>query len=190
MLKRLAKVGWIAEGIEWDESAAERARQRTGAKVWAGDFRNIDIPNARYKLIFLSHVFEHLYEPLEALGRFYELLDDGGKLVMFWPNCDSSDAKWFKEFWFHWDAPRHLIFPTSEIVRTRAGKIGFASCTIRSNAERWVWQNSKAYSLGVRPNESLPNLNTKELLGYRCQRVRLRQGAIVGSEISATLQKH
>lgn len=189
MLKRLAKVGWEAEGIEWDEAAAELARQRTGANVWAGDFRNIDMPPGRYKLIFLSHVFEHLYEPLEALGRFHELLADGGRLVMFWPNCNSYDAKWFDQFWFHWDAPRHLIFPTTEIVTKRASQIGFGSCAIRSTAARWVWQNSKAYSHGHRPTESLPRLNSAELRGYRRQLMSILQGAIVGSEISATLHK-
>ncbi|HVE57175.1 MAG TPA: class I SAM-dependent methyltransferase, partial [Pyrinomonadaceae bacterium] len=111
MLKRLKQVGWQVEGIEWDKTAAEVAAERTGAKVWAGDFREIDLPENKYHLIFLSHVFEHFNDPLGALKRFYELLASQGKLVMIYPNPESLDSKWFDRDWFAWEVPRHLILP-------------------------------------------------------------------------------
>src|SRR6185369_2857671 len=87
MLKRLSKVGWQVEGIEWDKKAAEIAQGRSKQKVYAGDFRDMNLPEAKYGLIFLSHVFEHFNEPRAVLGRLRNLLSARGKLVMIFPNA-------------------------------------------------------------------------------------------------------
>jgi SAM-dependent methyltransferase len=190
MLKRLAKVGWKAEGIEWDESAADLARQRTGASVWAGDFRKIDIPHGRYKLIFLSHVFEHLYDPLDALKRFSELLDANGRLYMLFPNAHGLDAKWFGEYWFPLDPPRHLTFPSKKSVETCVQEAGFARSVITTNTGRWVWQNSKAYVQGGHPESMVPALSITESIGWQYQRICNSLGFLSGSEMSVALLKN
>ena len=189
MLKRLSKVGWIAEGIEWDADAAALASERSGRPVFAGDFRSLDLPKAKYDLIFLSHVFEHLNDPLNSLKRFYELLTPEGRLVMLFPNGNSLDARWFGHFWFHWDAPRHLIFPTSNAIMSLYQKSGFCEIEIRTNVGKWIWKSSKAYKVGAHPSTLLPELDMLEILAFRYQQLMNLLGFRVGSEMAVILSK-
>ena len=189
MLKRLKQVGWRVEGIEWDEKAAKIAADRTGARVWAGDFKEAELPKAKYHLIHLSHVFEHFDEPLSLLERFYELLAGNGRLVLIYPNPHSFDSRWFREYWYHWDPPRHLIFPTPESFTDHARRLGFVNIKVNSIVAKHCWLNSKAYKMGLHPDENLPDLNFSERLGYWYQRFITRLGATAGSELIVVLEK-
>ena len=189
MLKRLTKVGWIAEGIEWDDDAARLAADRTGCKVWSGDFMETEIPAKRYGLIFLSHVFEHLHRPLESLKRFHELLIPGGKVVLLFPNSGSSDASWFKEFWFPWDPPRHLVLPSAKAIADLATRAGFEVSKCYTNTAKWVWKNSKAYKLNKHPDGFNAELDLTENLAFNVQRLKNAAGFPVGSELVAVLKK-
>src|SRR5215203_1783929 len=126
LMEKLKKVGWVAEGLEWSEAAAQRAREITNCHVFAGDFREVDIPKGKYHLIVLNHVFEHFSDPKEALVRLRELLADGGKIIMFYPNPHSFGAGLYNTDWFAWEVPRHLIFPTPKAVKMLAKEAGFA----------------------------------------------------------------
>lgn len=189
MLKRLKQVGWQVEGIEWDKKAAEIAAERTGAKVYAGDFREIELPKEKYGLIFLSHVFEHFNDPLGSLQRFYELLAGKGKLVLIYPNPHSFDSEWFEEYWFNWDPPRHLIFPTPQSFTDHAHKIGFKDFKVNSIAAKHCWTNSKAYKLGSHPDKVQPKLSLAENIGLGYQLLMTKVGMIKGSEIIVVLEK-
>jgi 2-polyprenyl-3-methyl-5-hydroxy-6-metoxy-1,4-benzoquinol methylase len=189
MLRRLAKVGWLTEGIEWDEDAAHLAHKRTGTKVWAGDFMEIDLPKGKYKLVILSHVFEHLYHPRLALERFHELLAPGGALVLRLPNCNALDAKLFASDWFCWETPRHLILPSGKALLRLASNSGFVEPILRTNVAKWVWQSSKAYRLGKNPEQEQPDLNFSENARFQAQRVLNTLGFMVGSEMIAVFRK-
>jgi SAM-dependent methyltransferase len=189
MLKRLAKVGWKAEGIEWDESAAELARQRSGSKVWTGDFRSIDLEIGKYRLVFLSHVFEHFHDPQGALERFFQILDTNGKLVMMFPNPQAFDARWFKNKWFAWEVPRHLILPAHKILPEMAKKAGFSSCSIGTRTARHYWTKSLAYDTGVDPEREVPTLQWKQETGFALQRAGVALGFSFGSETVVVLEK-
>lgn len=189
MLKRLKRVGWQVEGIEWGEEAAELARQKTGAKVWTGDFREVDLPKEHYQLIFLSHVFEHFSDPSEALKRFYELLASKGKLVLIYPNPNSLDAKWFNTDWFAWEVPRHLTLPSVRAVREMARKTGFVNLKIKTGFAGHLWGSSKAYKVGLHPEKDNPALSIPEKMGFYYQYLTTKLGGSEGSEIIAVLEK-
>lgn len=189
MLKGLKQVGWQVEGIEWDKKAAEIASQRTGAKVYAGDFKKIELPKGKYGLIHLSHVFEHFDDPLSLLPRFYELLSRKGKLVLIYPNPHSFDSEWYKEFWYHWDPPRHLIFPAPQSFKEYARKVGFKNFKVNTVVAKHCWTNSKAYQMGLHPDKTQPELSLKENIGLLYQRFITRLGQNKGSEIIVVLEK-
>ncbi len=189
MLKRLKQVGWQVEGIEWDKKAAEVASERTGEKVWAGDFREIELPKEKYGLIHLSHVFEHFHDPLSLLKRFYELLSPKGKLVLIYPNPHSFDSEWYKDFWYAWDPPRHLVFPTPESFKDYAYQIGFKDFKVNSIVAKHCWSNSKAYQMGLHPDKTQPELGFKENLGLWYQRLITKFGMNKGSEVIVVLEK-
>ncbi|MDI1243726.1 MAG: class I SAM-dependent methyltransferase [bacterium] len=189
LLKRLAKAGWLIEGVEWNKEAAELAASRTGAKVFDGDVMSLDLETQKYQLIVLSHVIEHLFEPNAVIKRIHDLLAPGGRAVLFLPNIESADAKYYKQFWFHLDAPRHVNFPTASYLRKLAAKHGFASASIRSVAAEWTWKNSKAYQLREHPSECQPSLSVRERLQFQLSRVRNVFGSFNGSELIVVLKK-
>jgi 2-polyprenyl-3-methyl-5-hydroxy-6-metoxy-1,4-benzoquinol methylase len=189
MLKRLAKVGWQVEGIEWNESAAEIARQRTGQKVWAGDFREIELPKEKYKLIYLSHVFEHFNDPLRALRRFYQLLSANGRLVMVFPNANSTDAHWFGADWFAWEVPRHLILSSPKSIFTLAKACGYVNARVRTRVADHLWTSSEAYRQERNPEQEHPDLSVLEKMGLLYQQSAVSMGSLVGSELIIILEK-
>jgi SAM-dependent methyltransferase len=191
LMKKLKKVGWETEGLEWNEAAAARAREATGDRVFAGDFRVVELPAGRYHLIVLNHVFEHLADLPGALRRIRELLADGGRAVLLYPNPHSFGAEWHTTDWFPWDAPRHLIFPTPQAVKTMAEEAGFAGAKVVTRAfyadEQWI--GSKAYKNRLKPNEVRLKLNLIENLALFTEHFLTAVGFEKGWEIVAVLRK-
>jgi SAM-dependent methyltransferase len=72
------------EGIELDPTTAERAQRLVpDAKVRVGDAEQVlGSIEARYDLVTMWDVFEHLTAPAKALGRMADLLDPGGRIYV------------------------------------------------------------------------------------------------------------
>jgi len=191
LMEKLKKVGWQTEGLEWNEEAAKLAREVTNRNVFAGDFRKIDIPKGKYHLIVLNHVFEHINDPKGALIRVRELLADGGRAVLFYPNPHSFGAEWHNTEWFPWEVPRHLIFPTPKAVKMMARETGFSEVNVITRAfysdEHWI--RSKAYKNRLNPEETRLNLDLTEKIGLFTEQLLTKIGFEKGWEIVATLKK-
>lgn len=191
MMEKLKMVGWTVEGLEWNETAAQMAREVTKCNVFAGDFREVDIPRNKYHLIVLSHVFEHFSDPKEALIRLRELLADGGKIVMFYPNPHSFSADWNTTNWFHWDPPRHLIFPTPKTIKLLAKNATFSEAKVFTRAYYLSvqWVSSKAYKNHLHPDKVRPELNLTEKFGLFIEHFLTKVGFEKGWETVAILKK-
>lgn len=76
------------------------------------------IPNESFDIISMWHVLEHvplLNERIEDLKR---LIKPDGLIIIAVPNCNSYDAKVYKENWAAYDVPRHLYhFTPKDIER-------------------------------------------------------------------------
>jgi len=107
-VRQLRELGLEAEGTEWSEASAARARGESGVPVHVGDLLELDLAPASYDAVVLWHVFEHLPQPSETLAKVHELLVPGGLLFLAMPNMESWQATIFGPNWFHWDPPRHL----------------------------------------------------------------------------------
>lgn len=191
LMEKLKKVGWQTEGLEWNETAAQMAREVTNCNVWTGDFREVEIPKGKYHLIVLNHVFEHINDPKGALRRVRELLADGGKAVLFYPNPHSFGAEWHNTDWFPWEVPRHLIFPTPKAVKFIAKETGFSAAKVFTRAyysdEHWI--RSKAYKNRLNPEKERLNLDLTEKLGLLTEHFLTKLGFEKGWEIVAVLRK-
>jgi len=191
LMEKLKKVGWETEGLEWNEGAAQIARETTGCNVWAGDFRTVDLPKSKYQLVVLNHVFEHINDPKGALLRVRELLADDGKALLFYPNPHSHGAGRYATNWFPWEVPRHLIFPTPKALKLLAKETGFSSVDVVTRAAysevHWSW--SKAYESGGNPETDSPELGLGEKLGVLSEKLLTKMGLDKGWEIIAVLDK-
>jgi SAM-dependent methyltransferase len=124
LLVKLDMAGWEVDGLEWDTVVAGVARARSGRPVYEGDFFETELPTGEYQLVVLSHVFEHLENPVAALRRIKELLAPGGRGVLFYPNPESVGARAFGDAWAPWDAPRHLVLPPLRSLAKAAERVG------------------------------------------------------------------
>jgi SAM-dependent methyltransferase len=126
----LARLGWAAEGLEFDSVAAGVAEQTSACKVSCGSIESCNLPPESFDLIYGSHVFEHLFDAVSALQGIFELLRPGGRLLLIYPNRDSLVARRYGRYAPTWDPPRHLsLLPASTMVDVLQ-RIGFHRVTV------------------------------------------------------------
>lgn len=66
------------------------------------------LPDWRFDVITLWHVFEHVDDLELIVNQFHRLLADNGRLVIAVPNYKSYDAELYGDKWAAYDVPRHL----------------------------------------------------------------------------------
>ena len=79
----------------------------------------------KYSLVYMSHVIEHLHDPLIDIKRIHSLLADNGKLVVCTPNINSFEKVLFGKYWDGWDTPRHIYMFTPNSIKTLLMNNGF-----------------------------------------------------------------
>jgi 2-polyprenyl-3-methyl-5-hydroxy-6-metoxy-1,4-benzoquinol methylase len=107
-LERMKLAGWQAYGIEPDESAAARLSAREGICVFSSieDLLARDIDT--FDVITLSHVIEHVPNPIATLASLRRLLRRSGRLIITTPNAASLGSRIFGSAWRGLEPPRHL----------------------------------------------------------------------------------
>ncbi|MBW1769233.1 MAG: class I SAM-dependent methyltransferase [Deltaproteobacteria bacterium] len=94
-------------GVESPAYPARRFLNPEHIVYMKGDLASFDLKDGMFDLIFLWHVLEHLDNPLATMRKLHELLSPEGALILAVPNFSSTEAKYFKHFWFHLDIPWH-----------------------------------------------------------------------------------
>lgn len=116
LLKRMRKLGWNVEGVDFDPKAVENA-QKENLKVRLGSLEDLHYPDNYFDAITMSHLIEHVPNPLQLLSECYRILKPGGYLVVVTPNGESLGHKIFKNNWRGLEPPRHLhIFTTASLA--------------------------------------------------------------------------
>ncbi|MGH9783203.1 MAG: class I SAM-dependent methyltransferase, partial [Terriglobia bacterium] len=130
-LRQMKQLGWTVSGVEPDAAAAELARQSLNAPIFHGTLEDAPLPESAFDAVCMSHVIEHLSDPLRTLRRCWELLKPGGKLSVVTPNSQSLAHRWFRKSWLALEPPRHLFLFSARSLRRVAEEAGFrvASCT-------------------------------------------------------------
>lgn len=186
----LTSLGWQAEGSEWDAETARVARENTGATIHVGGVEELDPALGPYDLVVMNHVFEHLPRPIDGLAAIRRLLSPGGRAVLVYPNPDSLGARRWGADHFHWDPPRHLVFPTVGAMEAHVGRAGLAIASIRTLARHVAaWSRySRMQRAGetVRLDRPVEPTAGDRLLGV-FERGLVRVGVHAGEEIVATL---
>lgn len=92
-LSELKRKGWLVSGCEPSASASNVARKLYEIEVQTGQFENIEIPDKAFDLVLISHVLEHLYEPIKCLKKVNKILKDKGYLLVEVP-CLTNPENW------------------------------------------------------------------------------------------------
>lgn len=123
-LHALQDLGWIVEGVDFDAEAVKNARGK-GLRVRHGTLQEQHYPDDRFDVITMSHLIEHVHDPLALLRECRRILKPDGHLVIVTPNIASVGHNFFKAAWFPLEPPRHLHLYSPQTISSLAGKAGF-----------------------------------------------------------------
>ena len=85
--------GWMVKGTELFAEQAALVRDTLGLDVEAADITSYVGRPMAYDVVVLTHVLEHLPDPVGALRKICDLLKPGGVGVLEFPNIDAFDAR-------------------------------------------------------------------------------------------------
>lgn len=128
-LHYMSEHGWNTTGIEPDEKARERAVADYGLQVFPEEKINA-LSKFSFDVITMWHVLEHVSDLTGRMEQLKSLLKPEGTLIIAVPNCDSYDAKRYRQFWAGYDLPRHLYHFTKSDIKLLAEKNGFTIVNI------------------------------------------------------------
>jgi len=123
-LKLATEMGWQAEGIDFDPKAVALAQSR-GLNARCASAADLSAQHEQFDIITLSHVIEHVPDPIALLEDLYRLLKPGGLLWLETPNLDSLGAKRFGRNWRGLETPRHLVLFNPASLRMSLENVGF-----------------------------------------------------------------
>lgn len=124
LLQIFANTGWQVEGVDFDPAAVENAISK-GLQVRCGSLGEQKYPDNHFDIITMSHLIEHVYDPLEQLRECHRILRPGGYLVLVTPNINALSHWRFKEACRLLEPPRHLHIFSPQALRLLAEKVGF-----------------------------------------------------------------
>ena len=136
-----------------DEVAVEAARKR-GFDVHLGGLDVSEGQEARFDLITMNHVIEHLHDPLDDLAACYRLLKPGGRIWIETPNIQSYGHKSFGANWRRLETPRHLVLFSRKTLYRALSNAGFGAIRQKPdrNVYRGMYTKSHAMRSGERPD--------------------------------------
>jgi SAM-dependent methyltransferase len=179
---RMTGLGWRAEGIDPDADGVAAARA-AGLDVTEGMLEAIDDAEhaAAYDAITLSHVIEHVHDPLADLQRARRLLRPGGVLWIATPNLESLGHRRFRRDWLGLDPPRHLVLFTRASLNDLLRTAGFEPQPPPVAApQAWLSFSPSAAIAQGRPMDDGPGRDVR----------RLRALAIVADVLAARNVRH
>ena len=131
VLKLAQELGWNAEGVDFDAQAVDAAR-RKGLSVRLGGLAEQRYPDESFDLVLMSHVIEHVHDPLATLREIHRVLRAGGTLAVTTPNAGSWGHRHFGLNWRGLEPPRHLQIFTGNSLAALAGRAGFVQSNVSS----------------------------------------------------------
>jgi SAM-dependent methyltransferase len=132
-LARMRQLGWDVSGLDLDPSAVEDAKAR-GIDARLGELDEQSFPDAHFDAIYLSHVIEHVHDPLDLLRQCHRVLKPKGVVVVLTPNLASWSYRSFGSDWFWLDPPRHLVLFSVKSLGALAERAGLSVMRLDSSA--------------------------------------------------------
>lgn len=111
VLWRARRDGWEVEGVELFAEQAAMVQRTHGFPVTASDIHAYHGAAGAWDVVVLTHVLEHLPDPLGALVKIRTLLSTQGVGVLEFPNIDAFDAR-LRRFLARVGVHRHRYAPT------------------------------------------------------------------------------
>jgi 2-polyprenyl-3-methyl-5-hydroxy-6-metoxy-1,4-benzoquinol methylase len=189
-MRRFVAAGWAATGIDFDAEAVAAARS-AGLDARVGALKEQALPNTHFDVILMSHVIEHLADPLSELIECRRILKPSGSIVIATPNAHGLGHLAFGRHWLGLDPPRHLQIFTPNALTRLLQMAGFLPVQVRTHggvAAHWMvasqWRRDAEASgkLAELPVPETP-IPTRWLALARLQSLGVALGATWGDEL-------
>jgi len=134
VLAALDAAGWAVEGLDFARAGVEAMNPAMADRVEAGDVFTLLAARldagARYELVWLGNVLEHVLDPVGLLQQLHRLVTADGHLVAMVPNDGNAyheglfaDGAIPERFWIA--PPDHLSYFTAESLEATARATGW-----------------------------------------------------------------
>ncbi|MDB2609472.1 class I SAM-dependent methyltransferase [Paracoccaceae bacterium] len=128
---------WI--GFDFDPTSADAGKAK-GYTI----FTDIEALRSKseaiggFDYIIMSHILEHVTDPLSTLEKVSELLSENGEILVYTPNMQAFGRALVGKYWRGYEAPRHFhIFSPKSLSRlienSQNLKISTVTSTTRGN---------------------------------------------------------
>ena len=123
-LERAREMGYLAFGCEPDPVSYHVCLKKELSVLNTTIFDNSYKPGS-FDAITLSHVLEHVTEPVKLIVRVMELLKPGGTFWLALPNSNSIGLRVYKQNWWGLHPPFHLFLPEKNHLIQWLNEAGF-----------------------------------------------------------------
>lgn len=123
---------WEVHGVEVSAEASRYGRECYGLEIDTGELADAHYPDARFDVITIWDVLEHVHDPTGTLSEMHRILKPDGLAIIRVPNLNTWDARLFGPYWVGLDAPRHLYVFSAETLTALLHKTGFQVRQLRS----------------------------------------------------------
>ncbi len=128
-LEYMSKRGWVTSGIDLVPN-----------QYIQDDFEKAEIPE-KFDYILMGHCLESFHNPVEALKKAYNLLDDQGLLLITHPNPEVIYEVGLPKFG-HWDFMQNHIMISKPKLEDICKRIGFnVIVSLRNISARFTMYN-------------------------------------------------
>lgn len=125
LLKNLDDLGYKVFGLEPSLTAAELARKR-GLNIYCESFPGKLLKDKKFDLIIMSHVLEHLADPVQIIKEIKNHLNHHGLLLLIQTNYTSIVPRFQKQNWYAWVPEQHYWHFTPKGLTIILEKGGFS----------------------------------------------------------------
>ncbi|MDA8378541.1 MAG: class I SAM-dependent methyltransferase [Planctomycetia bacterium] len=149
------QLGYRVEGLEIDPKACAQARSH-GLTVHQGSFPDTGLESGSFDEITLSHVLEHLHDPVGALTEAFRILRPGGRLWIVVPNLEGASNRVWKENSRLLEPPRHLLMFDVNSLKHLFLECGFKKVQQLAipNINRFIYTQSHAITMSCDPESA------------------------------------
>jgi 2-polyprenyl-3-methyl-5-hydroxy-6-metoxy-1,4-benzoquinol methylase len=129
----LRDAGWMVVGQDVDPLAVSAARE-LGLDVRLGPVEQLEGELGRFQVVLISHVIEHLLDPVAMLRLVSQRLDPGGHVVIATPNVNSFLHRALRSRWQPLDVPRHVVLFSELALRSALAAAGFVDIQTQTSS--------------------------------------------------------
>jgi SAM-dependent methyltransferase len=193
LIEEMRRLGWQAEGVDFDPRAVEQARAR-GVKVHLGSLAEQNFPDSSFDAVTMSHTFEHVADPVALLMEARRILRAGGRLSIATPNTRSLLHRKFREDWFALQPPGHLYLFNRDALADALRKGGFERFRVFTSIRdaNGSWRGSRGirrrgrYDMVAKPTRTMSVLGRLVQLYVAARAIADREA---GEELVALAEK-